>query len=162
MPVMRETFPWDVYQKTTVTYFGQHIYDTIDAIAAQADKRACKERFGLNPDLPVIALGYNASSTQRHQDMLRSIAKLTETITNGLTLVLQVTYGADDPGYLDSLRDTAKALPCRTLFLTDAMDESECAWLRLATDVYVHANPDGFPVGHHPRISIRRCAGALR
>ena len=111
---------------------------------AQSGRRACKERFGLDPDHPVIALGYNASPSQRHLDMLRAIGALPEATIRDWTIVLQITYGSDDPHYLPAVREAVRALPCRALLLTDAMSEEECAYLRVATDVYVHAIPTDF------------------
>ncbi|HPF88677.1 MAG TPA: glycosyltransferase [Candidatus Limiplasma sp.] len=144
MPVMRKTFSEDIVQKTTVTYFGQHIYGTIDTLKANTDKRACKEYFGLNPDQPVLALGYNASPTQHHLEMLDAIGRLPADVTRDWALVLQITYGSNDPAYLTQLKNAAQALLCRTLLLTDPMDETECAYLRIAADVYVHAIPTDF------------------
>ena len=144
LPVVKEKFPETVYQKTSATYFGQNIYQTLDTIMAQSSRRTCKEHFGLNPDHPMIALGYNASSTQRHLDMLQAIGSLPKDTIRDWTIVLQITYGSDDSRYLQAVREAVQVLPCSALLLTDAMTEEECAYLRVATDVYIHAIPTDF------------------
>lgn len=140
LPVIRAKFPPDIASKTTVTYFGQHIYHTIDSLKAHTDQRACKKHFGMNPDSPVIALGYNASPTQQHPELLRAIGQLSDENLQNWTIVLQITYGCKDPEYFKDLREAAYVLPCKVLFLTEAMDETECAYLRIAADIFVLAS----------------------
>ena len=140
LPVIRQKFGAEIADKTTVTYFGQHIYHTIDTLAAQYDRRACKAHFGIDPESHVIAIGYNASPSQQHLPLLEAIRSLPEEAIRRWTIVLQVTYGSPGPAYLQSLRDATEALPCSTLFLTESMDETECSYLRIAADAFVLAS----------------------
>ena len=118
---VREVFGEAASQKTALVYFGQTVYDDIDRVRKLADKAACKEHFGLPADKPVICLGYNASPTHKHLELLKGLKTLPEETLRGWSLVLQMTYGSFDDSYFDTVREAAEALPCRTLVLTEFM-----------------------------------------
>ena len=130
-----------VADKTSLVYFGQTVYQDIDRIRAVADKAACKAHFGLPADKPVICLGYNASPTHKHLELLKGLRTLPEATLQGWSLVLQMTYGSMDNSYFETVREAAAAMPCTTLLLTEFMDGTESAYLRLAADVFVLAIP---------------------
>jgi glycosyltransferase involved in cell wall biosynthesis len=127
--------------KTALVYFGQTVYQDIDRVRAIADKAACKAHFGLPVDKPVICLGYNASPTHKHLELMRGLRTLPAETLGGWSLVLQMTYGSTDDTYFDTVREAAEALPCQTLLLTEFMDGTESAYLRLAADAFVMAIP---------------------
>jgi hypothetical protein len=52
--------------------------------------------------------------------------------------VLQQTYCVDDPAYLQKTHEAAHALPCKTVIMTEFMNDEQCARLRLASDAYIH------------------------
>ncbi len=127
--------------KTALVYFGQTVYADIDRVRAMADKAACKAHFGLPVDKPVICLGYNASPTHKHLELLKGLRTLPEDTLKSWSLVLQMTYGSMDNSYFDTVKEAAAAMPCHTLLLTEFMDGTESAYLRLAADVFVLAIP---------------------
>ena len=59
----------------------------------------------------------------------------------GWSLVLQMTYGSKDNAYFSTVKEAADAMPCHTLVLSEFMDGTESAYLRLAADVFVLAIP---------------------
>lgn len=128
-------------QKTALVYFGQTVYYDIDRVRATADQAACKAHFGLPADKPVICLGYNASPTHQHLELIRGLRTLPQETLAGWSLVFQMTYGATDDTYFNTVKEAADALPCRTLLLTEFMDGTESATLRLAADAFVLAIP---------------------
>jgi|GEM_PF-486727 len=138
---VREVFGEAAAAKTALVYFGQTVFADIDRVRAVADKAACKAHFGLPADKPVICLGYNASPTHRHLQLLKGLQTLPAETLAGWSLVLQMTYGSDDDSYFATVRDAANALPCHTLVLTEFMDGTESAYLRLAADAFVLAIP---------------------
>lgn len=138
---IRKAFGDAAAQKTAVVYFGQTVYQDIDRVRTVADKAACKAHFGLPADKPVVCLGYNASPTHKHLELLKGLRTLPEETLKGWSLVLQMTYGSRDDSYFDTVREAAEAMPCTTLVLTEFMDGTESAYLRLAADAFVLAIP---------------------
>lgn len=138
---IREAFGDAAAQKTAVVYFGQTVYQDIDRVRTVADKAACKAHFGLPVNKPLVCLGYNASPTHKHLELLRGLRTLPEETLKGWSLVLQMTYGSRDDSYFDTVREAAEAMPCTTLVLTEFMDGTESAYLRLAADAFVLAIP---------------------
>lgn len=138
---IQKVFGDSVATKTALVYFGQTVFADIDRVRAMADQTACKEHFGLPPEKPVICLGYNASPTHRHLQLLQGLQTLPEETLKGWSLVLQMTYGSFDDSYFETVRKAADALPCKTLILTEFMDGTESAYLRLAADAFVLAIP---------------------
>lgn len=136
-----KVFGPETQAKTALVYFGQTVYQDIDTVRARMDRAACKQHFGLPADKPVVCLGYNASPTHQHLELLRGLRTLPRETLENWSLVLQMTYGSDDDSYFDTVREAAEAMPCRTLVLTEFMDGVESATLRLAADVFVLAIP---------------------
>lgn len=128
-------------QKTALVYFGQTVYHDIDRVRATHSKAACKAHFGLPVDKPVVCLGYNASPTHKHLELLKGLRTLPAETLNDWSLVLQMTYGSKDDSYFDTVREAAEAMPCHTLVLTEFMDGTQSATLRLAADAFVLAIP---------------------
>ena len=138
---VRDVYGAAIADKTVLVYFGQTVYADIDRVRALSDKAACKAHFSLPIDKPVICLGYNASPTHKHLELLRGLRTLPEETLKGWTLVLQMTYGSNDDAYFDTVKEAAEAMPCHTLVLTEFMDGTESAYLRLAADAFVLAIP---------------------
>ena len=138
---VRDVFGDAAADKTALVYFGQTVYQDIDRVRAIADRAACKAHFDLPADKPLICLGYNASPTHRHLELLKRLATLPAETLAGWSLVLQMTYGSHDDSYFDTVREAAEAMPCRTLVLTEFMDGTQSAYLRLAADAFVLAIP---------------------
>jgi glycosyltransferase involved in cell wall biosynthesis len=136
-----EVFGQAAERKTALVYFGQTIFTDIDRVHAGSDKAACKAHFGLPAEKPVICLGYNASPTHRHLQLLEGLQTLPAETLAGWSLVLQMTYGSDDDSYFATVKEAVDAMPCHTLVLTEFMDGTESAFLRLAADAFVLAIP---------------------
>ena len=136
-----QVFGSAIADKTALVYFGQTVYHDIDRVSATATKAMCKAHFGLPQDKPVICLGYNASPTHKHLELLKGLQTLPVETLKGWSLVLQMTYGSNDDSYFETVKDAAEALPCHALVLTEFMDGTESAYLRLAADAFVLAIP---------------------
>ena len=138
---VRRVFGETIADKTALVYFGQTVLDDIARVRADNDHAACKAHFNLPTDKAVIALGYNASPTHQHMELLRALKKLPEETLRGWSLILQMTYGSQNDSYADTVRALAETLPCKTLILTEFLNDSESAYLRLAADAFVLAIP---------------------
>ena len=138
---IHDLFGAECSAKTVVCDFGVDLYDDIDRLRQTANRAACKQHFGLPPDQPLICLGYNASSPHRHLELLQSLQTLPQDTLQSWSILLQMTYGNTDARYFDAVRKAAAKLPCRSLILTEFMDGTESAYLRLAADAFVLAMP---------------------
>ncbi|MEG0124854.1 MAG: hypothetical protein RR816_02105 [Clostridia bacterium] len=71
--------------------------------------------------------------------MLESLRVLPAERFDNMAIILQQTYSENDPDYTHRVRECAHSLPCQTVVLTQFMNGTESAFLRLAADVFVHA-----------------------
>ena len=137
--MIRRVYGQDAAEKTVLLYFGQNGYQDIDK-ARQAYTRAqCRESFGILPGRFVVCVGYSASSAQQQKDVIEAMSRLPKERLERITLVLQQTYGENDPAYTAATRELAGRLPCQTVVLTRFMGPEESAMLRLSADVFVLA-----------------------
>lgn len=125
--------------KGRVVDFGHVGYACIDQVRAQADKARCKAHFGLEPDSFVLHVGYSASAAQQQLKVLQQISTLPQEVLDRITVVVQQTYCMDDPAYAQQVRDYVAEMPCKTLVLTEFMDDMQTAWLRLSADLFILA-----------------------
>lgn len=137
--LIRRVYGEDVAQKTTLLYFGQVGYQDIDQARAKFTRDECRAAFGIAPDRFVICVGYSASSAQQQLEALEAIKLLPPERLSRITLVLQQTYGENNPDYVAKTRELAGRLPCQTVALTRFMGPEESAMLRLSADVFVLA-----------------------
>lgn len=126
-------------QKTHLIYFGQTGYQDIDDMLKARTREQCREAFGIAPEQFVVSVGYSASSAQQQLEAIEAMAKMPEERLRRITLVLQQTYGENDPEYIRRTRELAANLPSQTVVLTKFMGPEESAMLRLSTDVFVQS-----------------------
>ncbi len=137
--IVRTHYGEAVEEKTALVYFGQMGYKDISDLRSVADRSACKAHFGIDPTRKVVCVGSSASPAQNQDKVLRALKGLSAEMHSQLTVVLQMTYSATSPAYIDAVKEAAAALPCETVFLTQFMDAEESAYLRLAADVFIMA-----------------------
>ena len=137
--MIREVYGDAVAQKTALLYFGQTGYGDIDRARGLYTREQCRARFGIAPDRFVVCVGYSASSAQQQEEAIRALALLPEERLKRITLVLQQTYGENDPAYVARTRELAGRLPCQTVALTRFLGPEDSAMLRLSADVFVLA-----------------------
>lgn len=137
--VIRNTYGEAIAQKTHLLYFGQTGYADIDAARARYTRAQCRARYGIDADSFVVCAGYNASSAQQQLEIVEALAALPPERLTKMTLVLQQTYGENDPAYIARTREAAARLPCKTISLTRFMGPEESAMLRLSADVFILA-----------------------
>ena len=126
-------------EKTALVYFGQTVYQDIDRVRKMAAQAECKSHFGIDPARKVLCIGYNASPAQHQINILNALETLPEETLKNLTLILQMTYGSGGEAYLSAVKEAAHALPSETLILTEFMDGTQSAYLRLAADAFILA-----------------------
>ncbi len=118
-------------------YFGQNGYRDIDDVRARYTPAQCRARFGIAPERFVVCVGYNASSAQQQLEAVQALSLLPPERLKRMTLVLQQTYGENDPAYVAKTRELAGRLPCQTVVITQFLGPEGSAMLRLSADVFV-------------------------
>ncbi len=137
--MIRKTYGQAVAEKTALVYFGQPGLGYIDQVRKTMTRAQCKAHFGIGPDQRVVCVGYSASAAQHQLEVLNALAHLSQQEFATLTVVLQMTYGGNDPAYIRAVEERAAALPCAHIIFRDFMDGEESAKLRLAADVFILA-----------------------
>lgn len=136
---IRRVYGDAIADKTTLLYFGQMGYGDIDRVQKNHTRAQCRAHFGIAKDRFVVCVGYSASSAQQQLEVLTAMQQLPDERLNRITLVLQQTYGENDPDYVARTRELAGRLPCQTVVLTRFMGPEESAMLRLSADLFVLA-----------------------
>lgn len=139
LSLIQRAFGEEIAQKTHLLYFGQTGYADIDAARERYSRAQCRARFGIPEDAFVICVGYSASSAQQQLMAIQALDVLPPKMLERVTVVLQQTYGEDDPAYVARTREAAGRLPCQTVVLTRFLGAEESAMLRLSADVFVLA-----------------------
>ena len=134
---VRQLYGEDVAAKTVVLDFGEVVFPWIDRVHQQG-KAAAKAHWGIEADQLTVCVGSSASVAQQQLPALKAMAALNEDALRRITVILQHTYHHDDPDNEQAVQAFAKAMPCKTLVLTDFLNDEESAYLRCAADVYLH------------------------
>ena len=137
--MIRRVYGESAAKKTYLIYFGQTGYQDIDDMRKARTRQQCREAFGIEPDRFVISIGYSASSAQQQLEAIEAISKMSQARLKLITLILQQTYGENDPDYTRRTRELAEQLPCKTVVLTQFMGPEESAMLRLSADMFVQS-----------------------
>lgn len=136
---LRSVYGDAIAQKATLLYFGQTGYGDIDRAREAYTRAQCRARFGIEENRFVVCVGYSASSAQQQLEAVEALTKLPPERLRRMTLVLQQTYGLNDPDYVSRTRELAGRLPLQTVTLTRFMGPEESAMLRLSADVFVQS-----------------------
>lgn len=137
--MIRSVYGEHAAKKTHLIYFGQTGYADIKEAIQKHGREKCREFFGVRPENLAVSIGYSASSAQQQLEALEAIAKMPQEKLERITLILQQTYGENDPDYIRKTRELAASLPCQTVVLTKFMGPEESAMLRLSADVFVQS-----------------------
>lgn len=134
-----EIFGLQFDEKIRSVKFGVTAFEAINALLCNTSKEDCKRSFGIAADKIVVSIGYNAKHQHQHLAVLAELAHLTFDQLSQITLVLQMTCGAASQSYLDSVDAALRKLPCESIVFSTFMDINEVAKLRIATDIFIHA-----------------------
>lgn len=115
--------------------FGLTELDEIDNTSNDQSNRFC-DRYGIDTKREVIVIGYNRIIEQQHLACVESIA------SSGLNiklfqLVFPWTYGKEEPGYKDKIKEVLDRAGIKYVFLNDRLSDNEIACLRLSTDIFI-------------------------
>lgn len=130
----------DIYNnKIRRAKFGISIYDVINQVKKDKSKEECKEFFGINKDKVSVAIGYNGNKRQHHIDVIKEIAKLNKETLDKICMIVQLSYGLSSEEYRQEIINELSKIDVEFVIIDDFLDKSKSAMLRLATDIFVHA-----------------------
>lgn len=112
----------------------QYIYNTLVNIG----KKKCKRLMNIDEEKKTICIGYNASQSQNHLQVLQQVSFLPRALLDKVTIILQLMYGGDIE-YIKRIEDAALKINCEVIILKKYMDVVEISKLRVATDVFINS-----------------------
>ena len=122
------------------TAFGTNSYNRIDDILKEMTIQDCKEEVGIKREGNiVVSVGYNRAKQQQHDKVLLSIKRLPKEQQEKLTIILMMTYGPCDQGYMDSIKQLVSELHSEVIFFNQYLSDRDVAIQRLATDIFINA-----------------------
>jgi len=125
-------------EQYNMCYFGS---EPIESIKRFIDNNNInfKSYFGISDDKISIALGYNGGRAQQHILMIENIKKSKNLLEykDRIHFVFSLTYGLTSD-YKKEIISKLNNFPYTYTILTEFMDETKTAKLRLSTDIFVN------------------------
>jgi len=125
--------------KIRAALFGISGFDDISLLTNLTTKNECKKFFNIPERKTVITIGYNGDSSQQHEKVLNSLVSANKGIWSNVYIVLPMTYGNIEEGYIDSIKVLLDKIGCEYQFITNFLSDIDIAKLRVSTDVFIHA-----------------------
>ncbi len=119
--------------------FGIETYDIIDNIITSEDQNSIREKLRIPDSKIIICIGYNGSEAQQHLKVIEQISRIDPILCKNIFIILQMTYGCSSEVYYNKIKKSLESLACKSMILTDYMDDYDIARLRCATDIFIHA-----------------------
>ena len=112
---------------------------SIDEILAPSDitTETAKEALGITGSY-VIVVGYNANLGHNHLKVIEQIATVKDRLPSNYLLVLPLTYGGN-PEYKAKIKKCLETYRLNHLILDKYMSNLDVVNLRMATDLFIHA-----------------------
>ncbi|MDO5014967.1 MAG: hypothetical protein Q4E28_03330 [Clostridia bacterium] len=101
-------------------------------------KTECKKIFGLNSEKITVAVGYNGGKAQQHLLAIQALSELKDDLKNKIQLMLHVGYNTNSE-YNKEIEAALQKSNFDYVMLKEMLNLEEIAKLRLATDIFVHA-----------------------
>lgn len=101
-------------------------------------KGDAKKEIGLDSSKTIIAVGYNGRREQQHLEAIGAIANLPRNYKSKLQLLIHIGYNTEK-GYKEQIEEKLKNSGLDYLILEEMLDLKEIAVMRIATDIFLHA-----------------------
>ena len=125
--------------KLAMVKFGVSGFKDISSVLENEGKAECKNYFNIGKQKTVISIGYNAVRTQQHLEVIKMLSTMPKETWKGVSFVFQMTYGGLLADYIAELEYILKEMDCKYNIITSFLDDIEIARLRIATDIFIHA-----------------------
>jgi hypothetical protein len=124
--------------------FGVVHFDKIRTLKAQFKQAEIKSILGLNLDKIQVTIGYNASPSQQHIEIIKEITQVTENIKSRIELVFLLTYGGNSL-YINQIENELKKSGYDFKIIDKQLNEEEICSYRIASDITLNfQTSDGF------------------
>lgn len=123
--------------KIIVLDFGV-IYADIKKALSMYDRSYCKRKMGFPETKYSIMVGYNGSRGQQHIEILNVLKKLKTESKDKMFVFIPMSYGLDLE-YRNDVEEKVKEIGVPYVFIDDFLDRDELVLMRVATDVFIHA-----------------------
>jgi hypothetical protein len=139
---MEETFEKFFQTKYAHKYvcgkYGSLAYDYIDNIKSSMSKADCKSYFDLNTNKITVMIGHNGIREQQHLAVIEQLTKLDKVDKDKLQVVIHMNFFFDEE-YFKEIQSALEHSGIEYKMIVKKMDLLEIAKLRLATDIFIHA-----------------------
>ncbi|WP_214793218.1 MULTISPECIES: hypothetical protein [unclassified Exiguobacterium] len=140
----QDKFGSEYNSKLKLIYFPTTVYSKIDEITFSESLADSKEYFDFPKNKYIVACGYNGSESQKHNEILESINKISPEVLKKMFFVFPMTYGASE-NYLNEIRSILRKTDIDYVILTEYLNEEMIARLWRCTDIFIHVqSTDGF------------------
>lgn len=89
----------------------------------------------------LIAVGYNGRSRQNHIPIIKALSALSKEEKQKFHILLQMSYGIDDSGYLHLVTDVLKESEFSFTIIEHCLDSKSLAQIRNQVDIFIHGQP---------------------
>lgn len=126
-----------VEKKTKILDFGV-VYEDIEEVSKELTRSDCKRNCGIPSDKTTVMIGYNGKSAQQHLKVIEAIKRIEPTLKDKMYLIFPMSYGRDEE-YRNVVENAVIATGIPYFFIDKFLSRTELVELRLATDVFIHA-----------------------
>lgn len=131
--------------------FGTLALQWIDKKWNELGKSGCKNKLGIDVGKTCIAIGYNGNTRHQHIKVLEILNKLSEQAKAKIHLLFHFV-GCENESYKDTVTHMLEQSSFSYTFIEKQLNFDDIAILRLATDIFIHAQVTDGLSG-----SIREC-----
>ena len=131
--------------------FGTLALPSIDKKWGELGKIGCKNKLGIDVGKTCIAIGYNGRERHQHIKVLEILNTLSEQVKSKIHLLFHFV-GYEKESYKDTVKRILKQSSFSYTFIENQLNFDDIAILRLATDIFIHAQVTDGLSG-----SIREC-----
>jgi hypothetical protein len=124
--------------------FGVVHFDKIRSLKTDFTIAEIKTNLGLNAEKIQVTIGYNASPSQQHLEIINEIANVSGNFKSRIELVFLMTYGGNST-YQHQVEIELKKLGCDFKIISNHLNEEQICSYRIASDITLNfQTTDGF------------------
>ncbi len=127
-------------QKIKVIDFGNSLIDTFDKIDRYNVKPECINSWAVDSSKICIHVGYNASKSQQHIQMIQCIVKLPRQVTDRVQLVFHFGYAHSEDycEYKNKIADILDTAKIGYSIIEDFLVDEDLAMFRKTCDIFLY------------------------